>query len=81
MKIEDLINLREQVLPVLSLRFKEYEDKRSGCPFKREIVVCGGTGCMSSDSKIIKEEFVRLIKENGLDKDVLVYQSGCFGLC
>ena len=77
--IEDLRRIKEEVAPILSLRHDNMD--QSKCPFKREIVVCGGTGCMSSDSKEIFEEFKRLVKENGLDKDVLVYQSGCFGLC
>ena len=48
---------------------------------RTQIVVCGGTGCMSSHSKEIKEEFERVLKELELDKEVIVFQSGCFGLC
>ena len=48
---------------------------------RTQIVVCGGTGCMSSHSKEIKEEFERVLKELELDKEVTVFQSGCFGLC
>ena len=48
---------------------------------RTQIVVCGGTGCMSSHSKEIKAEFERVLKELELDKEVTVFQSGCFGLC
>ena len=48
---------------------------------RTQVVVCGGTGCMSSHSKEIKEEFERVLKELELDKEVIVFQSGCFGLC
>lgn len=48
---------------------------------RTQIVVCGGTGCMSSHSQEIKEEFERVLKELELDKEVVVFQSGCFGLC
>ena len=48
---------------------------------RTQIVVCGGTGCMSSHSKEIKEEFEKVLKELELDKEVVVFQSGCFGLC
>ncbi len=48
---------------------------------RTQIVVCGGTGCMSSHSKQIKEKFDTCLKELGLDKEVSVFQSGCFGLC
>lgn len=79
MNIAELEKIRAEVAPILSLRHEEMD--RTNCPYKREIVICGGTGCMSSDSHQIKEEFVKLIKEANLDRDVLVYQSGCFGLC
>ena len=48
---------------------------------RAQIVVCGGTGCMSSNSKLIKEEFDKKLVEYGLDSEVEVFQSGCFGLC
>ena len=48
---------------------------------RTQIVVCGGTGCMSSHSKEIKDEFNRVLKELELDNEVVVFQSGCFGLC
>ena len=79
MRFEDLVKIREEVSPILSLRHDGLDTSK--CPYKREIVVCGGTGCSSSNAIEIKNEFDRLIKEYNLDKDVLVYQSGCFGLC
>lgn len=48
---------------------------------RSQIVVCGGTGCMSSHSKEIKEQFDKVLKELDLDKEVEIFQSGCFGLC
>ncbi len=48
---------------------------------RTQIVVCGGTGCMSSHSKDIKEKFDEVLKELGLSQEVAVFQSGCFGLC
>ena len=77
--IDDLKKIKEEVSPILSLRHEGLDTSK--CPYKREIVVCGGTGCASSDSLEIKAEFDKQLKEAGLDKDVLVYQSGCFGLC
>ena len=55
--------------------------KFSGEDNKRHIVVCGGTGCLSSDSKLIIEEFERLIKEKHLEDKVSVNVVGCFGFC
>ncbi len=48
---------------------------------RTQVVVCGGTGCISCQSIKIKEEFERNIKELGLDEEIKVLMSGCFGLC
>ncbi len=55
--------------------------KIEGTNGKRAVVLCGGTGCLSSDSDAIREKFVKLIKEKGLEDKVTVNQVGCFGFC
>ena len=55
--------------------------KFSGESNKRAIVLCGGTGCLSSDSAAIREEFEKQVKERGLSDKVTVNQVGCFGFC
>ncbi len=55
--------------------------KFTGSDGKRHIVLCGGTGCLSSHSDEIREEFVKLIEEKGLQDKVTVNQVGCFGFC
>ena len=42
---------------------------------------CGGTGCSSSGSAKLIERFEEQLKEKGLDKEVKVVRTGCFGLC
>lgn len=49
--------------------------------FRAHVLVCGGTGCTSSHSMQIKEEFEKQLKSNGLDKEVKMVTTGCFGLC
>ena len=49
--------------------------------FRAHVLVCGGTGCTSSDSLKIIDRFEELIKERELDKEVMVVKTGCFGLC
>lgn len=44
-------------------------------------MICGGTGCTSSGSQRIQETFKKLIKAYGLDKEIKIVQTGCFGLC
>ena len=48
---------------------------------RSHVMVCGGTGCTSSNSGAVINEFERLLKEKGLDKEVKVVRTGCFGLC
>ncbi len=45
------------------------------------VLVCGGTGCTSSRSEQIIEEMEKQLKEKGLDKEIKVVKTGCFGLC
>lgn len=47
----------------------------------RAIVVCGGTGCLSSDSQLILDRFNELIKEKNLEGKVTANIVGCFGFC
>ena len=49
--------------------------------YKSHVLICGGTGCHSNSSSLIKNEFEKQLKEKGLEKDVLIVMTGCFGLC
>ena len=57
------------------------KNKFSGKDNKRHIVVCGGTGCLSSDSQLIIDRFNQIIKEKHLEDKVSVNVVGCFGFC
>ena len=57
------------------------DKKFTGADGKRAIVICGGTGCLSSDSQAIIDEFNKLIAEKGLEDKVTVNKVGCFGFC
>lgn len=45
------------------------------------VLCCGGTGCTSSGSEAIIAEMEKQLKANGLDKEIKVVKTGCFGLC
>ena len=49
--------------------------------FRAHVLVCGGTGCTSSGSAELIARFEEQIAKNGLDKEVKVVRTGCFGLC
>lgn len=44
----------------------------------REILVCGGTGCTSSNSKEIIEKLNEVIKKEDIGNEVKVIRTGCF---
>mgnify|MGYP000984656850 FL=1 len=49
--------------------------------YRAHVLVCGGTGCTSSNSEKIIQEFETRLKENNLENEVKVIRTGCFGLC
>lgn len=59
---------------------------------KKKILICAGTGCVAGGSLEIYDEFIRLMKENGIncevilveephDKTVRIKKCGCHGFC
>ena len=57
------------------------EKKIAGKDGKKHLVVCGGTGCISSNSNEILANLKQLIKDKGLEDKADVNQVGCFGFC
>ena len=49
--------------------------------YRSNVLVCGGTGCTSSNSLQIAEKLKEELVNKGLDKEVNVITTGCFGLC
>ena len=48
---------------------------------RAHVLICGGTGCTSSGSKAIQQAFADHLAECGLENEVKIVQTGCFGLC
>ena len=49
--------------------------------YKYQILVCGGTGCVSSNCADVENAIKEELKIQGLEKDVKIYQTGCMGIC
>ena len=49
--------------------------------YRSHVLVCGGTGCTSSNSLAIIEALEAEIAKKGLQDEVKVVRTGCFGLC
>lgn len=69
----DLINVRKIV--------REQAEKLAlNTAYRKQVLVCGGTGCTSSHSLQVIEQLEKSFKELGIE-DVLIVKTGCFGLC
>ena len=73
--LEEIRKIREEKRSELDLRVNLQANTR-----EKHILVCHGTGCTSSKSPKIIENFRRLIEEKQIE-NVKVIQTGCFGLC
>ena len=71
----------EQLNANIAENTKKIQDKLDGADGKRHIVLCGGTGCLSSHSSEIADKFRDVLAEKGLDDKVTVNMVGCFGFC
>ena len=49
--------------------------------YRSHVLICGGTGCTSSNSQKIIEAMEKEIAAQGLAEEVKVVRTGCFGLC
>ena len=73
--LEEINKIRAEKRIELDLRKNTSADTR-----EKHILVCQGTGCTSSKSPEILENFKRIIKEKDI-QNVRVIKTGCFGLC
>ena len=73
--LEEINKIRAEKRKELDLRKNTAADTR-----EKHILVCQGTGCTSSKSPEILENFKRIIKEKNI-QNVRVIKTGCFGLC
>ncbi len=49
--------------------------------YEKQLLICGGTGCVSSGSLKLYEKLKEEIAKHGLEDKVAVIKTGCFGLC
>ncbi|MBQ2709617.1 MAG: NAD(P)H-dependent oxidoreductase subunit E, partial [Clostridia bacterium] len=48
---------------------------------RSHVLICGGTGCTSSGSVALKEKLAAELKTKGLEEEIKIVMTGCFGLC
>ena len=75
--IDDLQHIREKYYPAIM--------QRLGDPLNdfelRQVMVCSGTACKSSDSEMLRLELENELTQQGLSESILVVKTGCFGFC
>ena len=79
-KLNEIKNNNRELVMVRRLVASKAEEMAKHTAYRKQILVCGGTGCTSSGSHKVVEALESEIKEKGIT-DVLVVKTGCFGLC
>ena len=49
--------------------------------YRSHVLICGGTGCTSSGSIKVRERLAEELAAKGLENEIKIVQTGCFGLC
>ena len=79
--LEELKAIREKMQGQIEFRSEHMGDFPILDGFKKHVLVCGGTGCTSSGSKKILDTLEREIAKHGLQNEIGIVKTGCFGLC
>ncbi|MBR6783212.1 MAG: NADH-quinone oxidoreductase subunit NuoF [Clostridia bacterium] len=77
--LAQLAEIRAEAKKAIAVRMQD--KSLSDGKVKRHVLVCGGTGCTSSGSVTIREIFEKELKASGIENEVKIVQTGCFGLC
>jgi len=83
MTLEELNKIKNEYKDIVKVRKVVAEESAklaANTQYRKQVLVCGGTGCTSSGSKKVLKALEEALEENGI-KDVLVVRTGCFGLC
>ena len=67
---------QSELMPILNLRKESMESSEY-----KELLICGGTGCVSSQSNLLLENLNSEIEKHGLSDKVKASITGCFGFC
>jgi NADH-quinone oxidoreductase subunit F/NADP-reducing hydrogenase subunit HndC len=84
MTINELNQIRESKSDLIKVRriiASEAEKLAEKTGYRKQVLVCGGTGCQSSGSKKVLAALEDELKAQGIEDEILVVRTGCFGLC
>jgi NADH:ubiquinone oxidoreductase subunit F (NADH-binding)/(2Fe-2S) ferredoxin len=78
--VDELNKIKAQSMTNLLVRKGELSPDQA-TKYKKHILVCGGTGCQSSKSKTILANLNEELAKAGLQDEIQVVMTGCFGFC
>ena len=84
MTVEELNRIKaakEELVMVRTVIREQGELLAQKTGYRKQVLVCGGTGCTSSGSHKVIQALEKALKANELEKEILVVKTGCFGLC
>ena len=77
----DLQTIKAREYVHVAMRESAEEAKKfEGQTYRKNVLICGGTGCTSSSSEVLIATMREELAKKGV-KDVNVVRTGCFGLC
>lgn len=79
--LNDLNRIKEETLPKMNLRASEFDVSQVNGTYRKQVLICRGTGCTSSKSDKIELELKEALSKHNMANDVDVVKVGCFGLC
>ena len=79
--IEQLNAIKAAYAPKVEMRHGHGHVVDAGDGIRKDVLICGGTGCTSSNSMAVKDALLTELKTAGIADEIKVVTTGCFGLC
>ena len=79
--IEQLKELKNKYAPTVAMRLGHGHVVDAGDGIRKNVLICGGTGCTSSHSMDIRDALIKELQIAGIEDEIKVITTGCFGLC
>ena len=84
MNYNELVAIKDKYAELVAVRkavAEQGEKMAEHTGYRKQILVCGGTGCTSSGTKKVLAALDESLKAHNLEDEILVVRTGCFGLC
>lgn len=83
--LQQLCSLKEKFAAEMLLRdtpeMPVVSKEKQSSGIKRQVLVCAETGCLAAEGYAVYDTLADEVKKQGMDKEVEVVKTGCFGFC